>query len=111
MQAQMCALACVSDGVSVINETVFESRYGHLSELIKAGANIYIKEGRVFITGRESLSACRMSAHDLRGGAALVTAALCARGESRVEGTQYTDRGYERFESKLRALGADISGV
>ena len=111
MQAQMCALACTAKGTSHITETVFENRLRHASELKKTGACIKKEENSLYITGEERLAPARFSATDLRSGAALVILALFCDGQSSVSGTGFIDRGYENFENKLKALGADIKRV
>lgn len=108
MQAQMCAVAALGEGVSRITETVFENRMRHVPELMKMGADISLRGASAYITGVCSLQPARVYAHDLRGGAALTLAALSANGESVIEGAEHIDRGYEGFEHKLASLGADI---
>lgn len=108
MQAQFFALACVADGTSVIAENVFENRFKHASELVRMGAMATIKDRMAIIRGVQMLTGAKVSARDLRGGAALVLAGLCAQGETCVEGAQYMDRGYEKIECSLAELGADI---
>ena len=89
-------------------ETIFENRFRHVSELMRLGAQIKV-EGRVaVIQGVERLSGAKLCAAELRGGAALVTAALAAEGTSEISGTAYIDRGYESIENALRSVGADI---
>ena len=108
MQAQMFALCSIADGTSVIVENVFDNRFKHAAELKRMGADITLKDRTAVISGVERLMGATMFAHDLRGGAALVIAGLCADGRSVVYGSEYVDRGYERFENMLGALGADI---
>ncbi len=89
-------------------ENIFDSRYRHVDELIRMGADIRV-EGRVAVVcGTARLHGCTVHASDLRGGAALVTAALGARGESVVSGLEHIDRGYQDLDGDLRRLGADI---
>lgn len=108
MQAQMMALMTVAEGISIFTETIFENRYKHAAQLIRMGANIKI-DGRVAIVeGVKKLTATRVSAMDLRGGAALVLAGLIAEGETIVENIYHVDRGYDRFENCLQSLGASI---
>lgn len=107
-QAALMAALLRAPGESRITETVFETRFHHVPELQKLGAVLQISGNAVRITGAGALHGAAMTAHDLRGGAALVLAALQAEGESSVSGLHHIDRGYERFEQKLRALGADI---
>ena len=111
MQAQMCAVACRARGVSHITETVFESRLGHAQEMAKCGALVGRYGSGLAISGCARLKAADFCAADLRGGAALSVLALACGGRSRIFGTEYIDRGYERFEEKLRMLGADISRI
>ncbi len=108
MQAQMCALAALADGVSRITETVFENRMRHIPELCRAGAEIDIMGHSAYITGVYSLRPTDFVATDLRGGAALTIAALAAKGRSTVSKIDYIDRGYQGFDYKLAGLGADI---
>lgn len=111
LQSQMCALACTCRGVSRICETVFENRLHHLEMLAAAGAEIARTEDAALIRGTGRLKAMDYTAHDLRGGAAFIIAALATEGKSTVRETHFIDRGYERPEEKLRRLGADIIRV
>lgn len=108
MQAQMLAAACVAEGTSVIVENVFENRLTHVADLCRMGADIRVNGRTAVVTGVRHLSGMTVSARDLRGGAALVLAALAAKGESTIEHIELVDRGYERFENTLNALGAKI---
>lgn len=108
--AQALFMACMTtaDGTSVFVENIFESRYKHISELTKMGADI-TAEGRVAVVrGCDFLQGARVQAADLRGGAALVVAGLSAFDKTLVYGTEYIDRGYESIEDNFMALGADI---
>ena len=107
MQAQMTALACTTSGTSRIVETLFESRYAHVSQLRLMGADIDVYD-RVAIVRGTSLLGAKVCAQDLRGGAALVLAGLVAEGMTEVCQAQYIDRGYEAIECTLCELGADI---
>ena len=108
IQAPFTALCTTAAGTSVVVETIFENRFRHVSELIRLGAQVKV-EGRVaVIQGVERLSGAKLCAAELRGGAALVTAALAAEGTSEISGTAYIDRGYESIENALRSVGADI---
>ena len=107
MQAQFMALACTLTGSSVIVENVFESRFRQASELRRMGADIFTS-GRLAVVRGGPLLGARVQAGDLRGGAALVIAALAAEGESFVDNVHLIDRGYERLEDTLRSLGAEI---
>ncbi len=108
MQAQMCTAACIAKGTSIIVESVFDNRFKHVAELQRMGANIVIKNNVAVIKGVERLHAAEVTAMDLRGGAALVLAGLCADGTTVVEQAKILDRGYETFESEMNLLGADI---
>ena len=107
-QAPFTALACIAKGTSVIVENIFESRFKHIPELIRMGAKIRM-EGRVaVIDGVERLYGAEVISPDLRGGAALVLAGLCAEGETVVNNTKFIDRGYEDFENNLSMLNGDV---
>ena len=108
MQVQMLTLASVALGTSVVVENVFENRFMHAGDLNGMGANIRISGRAAIVRGVPELCGRRVSARDLRGGAALVLAGLCAKGETIVERTEHIERGYERFDETLRALGANI---
>ena len=108
MQAQMMALLSICKGTSIIIETIFESRYKHVDELLKMGANIRIDGRMSVIKGVNNLNGAQVTARDLRGGAALVLAGLAAKGETIVTGLEHIDRGYYKLEEKLSMLGADI---
>lgn len=107
-QAPFMSVACVARGTSVIVENIFESRFKHVSELMRFGAKIKI-EGRVaLIDGVSRLRGAKVVCPDLRGGAALVIAGLAAHGRTVITGLGHIDRGYEKIEEKLRLTGADI---
>ena len=107
-QAPVMAVSAVATGTSVIVENIFESRFKHVSELVRMGAKIKI-EGRVaLIDGVSTLYGAGVVAPDLRGGAALVVAGLCANGTTVIESTGHIDRGYEKIEESFKSLGADI---
>lgn len=108
LQAPMAAVCCTADGVSLIEETIFENRFSYADELKRFGANIRVKDGSAIIRGGAPLSGAGARALDLRGGAAALIAALCASGTSRILGVEQIDRGYERLERKLSALGARV---
>lgn len=111
IQSLFTALCATAEGTSVFVETIFENRFRHTAELMRLGAQIKV-EGRVAIVeGVKSLSGAKLCAAELRGGAALVTAALAAEGTSEISGLCYIDRGYESIESALRSAGADIRRV
>ncbi len=110
MQSQLMSILCLADGNSIIVENIFESRFQNIDELAKMGAQVQIDEsGKIAqITGVKSLNASQMYAHDLRGGAALVIAALAAEGTSVIQCTDYIERGYEDISRDLKMLGAKI---
>jgi UDP-N-acetylglucosamine 1-carboxyvinyltransferase len=108
MQAQLMALLTLSEGNSVITETLFENRFQHVAELCRMGADIRVKGNNAIIRGVSSLSGAPVEATDLRAGAALVVAGLAAEGKTIVKSIQYIDRGYEDLDFKLRAIGARI---
>lgn len=110
-QAPVMAAACVAEGTSVFIENIFESRYKHVSELIRLGANIKVEGRMAVIEGVSYLSGAPVVAPDLRGGSALIIAGLCARGETRISGIYHIDRGYENIEESLRQIGAKIRRV
>lgn len=111
MQPQFCAVLSRASGTSVIIENLFENRFGYTSELVKMGANITVKDRIAVVNGVDRLHGAIVKACDLRGGAALVIAALCADGRSIVCGTEHIDRGYEGIENVFTALGASIKRV
>ena len=107
-QAPIGAMLCTAEGTSVIVENIFESRFNHVGELVRMGARIKV-EGRVaIIDGVKALHGAHVRAVDLRGGSALVVAALGARGKTVISGLKHIDRGYERIEECLQSLGAQI---
>ncbi len=109
MQAQMMALMTVARGISVITETVFESRFIHVLELQRMGADIRIEGNHAVVSGIERLSGAPVMASDLRASACLVLAGLAAEGETRVDRVYHLDRGYERLDAKLTGLGAQVT--
>ena len=111
LQAQMTALCCVSSGNCIITENLFETRFKYVPELRRMGADITVVDRSAFVRGVEKLKGAVTVAHDLRGGAALVIAALAAEGDSEVLDISHIDRGYARFEYKLLSLGAGIKRV
>ena len=108
MQAQIMALDCVADGTAQITETIFENRFMHVPELQRLGADIQVEGHTAVVRGVEQMQGARLMATDLRASASLVIAALAAEGESIVDRIYHLDRGYDRMELKLQALGADI---
>ena len=111
MQAQLMALDSIADGTAVIVENIFENRYMHVQELGRMGAQIDIDGHTAVVTGIPELSGAKVMATDLRASASLVIAGLAARGDTTIERIYHLDRGYERMEEKLRALGADIRRI
>jgi UDP-N-acetylglucosamine 1-carboxyvinyltransferase len=111
MQAQFAALNTVGDGVGTIVETIFENRFMHMLEMRRLGADIRIEGNTAIMRGVTKLTAAPVMATDLRASASLVLAALVAEGETHIERIYHIDRGYERIEEKLRALGAQIRRV
>ena len=111
MQAQMMALMCVAQGTSVITETVFESRFIHVPELRRMGAEIKVDGSHAVVTGTAKLSGAPVMASDLRASAGLIVAGLAAEGETEIARVYHLDRGYERIEDKLSGLGAAIRRV
>ena len=111
LQAQFTALCCVCRGHSIITENLFETRFKYVPELRKMGADVTVVGRCAFVRGVDTLRGANVVAHDLRGGAALVSAALSAEGRSEVFELSHIDRGYGSFEYKLRALGGDIVRV
>lgn len=108
MQAQMLALCTVGEGTSIIVENVFENRFKHAAELVRMGADITVKDRAAIVRGVRDLMGTQVIAKDLRGGAALCLAGLRAIGKTVVYNAEHIDRGYERIEDMLGALGADV---
>ena len=111
MQAQFMALLTLSEGDSIITETVFENRLRHVAELNRMGADIRVKGNHAIIRGVPMLSGAPVLATDLRASAALVVAALAAQGKTTIQGLHHLDRGYEKLELKLQKLGAKLQRV
>jgi len=111
MQAQFMALLALSEGDSVITETVFENRLRHVAELKRMGANIRLKGQQAIIRGVSMLTGAPVAATDLRASAALVLAGLAAKGVTTIQGLRHLDRGYDNLEDKLRQLGARLERV
>jgi len=112
MQAQICVCMALTDGVSRLTESVYETRFfGYCSELSEMGANIMINGKTAIVTGTQKLKGAQVRAKDLRAGAALVIAGLAAEGVTLVDNIHYIERGYERIVEKLTALGARIKKV
>ena len=108
LQAQIMALAAVADGTSVVTERVYADRFTHVPELERLGAEILLQGSRAVVEGKPRLSGARVMATDLRASAALILAGLAAHGETHVSRVYHIDRGYERIEEKLAALGAVV---
>jgi UDP-N-acetylglucosamine 1-carboxyvinyltransferase len=111
LQAQMMALMCTADGVSVLEEKIFENRFMHAPELMRMGAQIDVHGGHATVTGVDQLRGAPVMATDLRASVSLILAGLAAEGETVVSRVYHLDRGYERVEEKLRACGAQIERV
>ncbi|KKI89710.1 UDP-N-acetylglucosamine 1-carboxyvinyltransferase [Bacillus sp. SA1-12] len=111
MQSQMMALLLQANGTSMITETVFENRFMHVEEFRRMNGDIKIEGRSVIINGPVGLQGAEVAATDLRAGAALILAGLCAEGHTRVTELKHLDRGYVNFHTKLQALGADIERV
>ncbi|MBQ6553726.1 MAG: UDP-N-acetylglucosamine 1-carboxyvinyltransferase [Firmicutes bacterium] len=111
LQPQMAVLLCKAQGTSVLIENVWENRFQYVNELRHLGCDITVDGRKAVIIGQPMLNGTDVNATDLRAGAAMVIAGLCARGETRIGNIKYIERGYERIEDKLRSLGADIERV
>ena len=111
MQAQIMALMCLANGLSVITETIFENRFVHVSELQRMGADIRVQGNTAIVRGVPSLTGAPVMATDLRASASLVLAGLACEGTTEVSRIYHLDRGYERLEEKLNRLGAKIQRV
>ncbi len=111
LQAPFMALLTLCEGNSLITETVFENRLHHVPELVRMGADIRLKGNTAIVRGVPMLSGAPVKGSDLRASAALVIAALAAEGTSTIEGLKHLDRGYEKFELKLKQLGAQIQRI
>jgi UDP-N-acetylglucosamine 1-carboxyvinyltransferase len=111
MQAQMMAVAAIATGTSVITDTIYLDRFTHVPELGRMGANIELKGNVAVIKGVDGLSGAPVMATDLRASAALALAALVADGETKISRIYHLDRGYERFDEKLTALGGRVQRI
>ncbi len=111
MQAQFMALNCVAEGTAIIRETIFENRYMHAVELIRLGADIKIDGNTAVVKGVSKLEGATVMATDLRASASLVIAGLVAQGETLIERIYHLDRGYEKLDQKLTALGGKVRRV
>ena len=108
LQAQMMALMCTAEGVSVLEERIFENRFMHAPELLRMGARIEVQGGTATVTGVERLKGAPVMATDLRASVSLILAGLAAEGETVVNRVYHLDRGYESVEEKLGNVGAKI---
>jgi UDP-N-acetylglucosamine 1-carboxyvinyltransferase len=111
MQAQLMAVNCIAEGSAVISETIFENRFMHVNEMVRLGARIEIEGHTAVVHGVPQLSGATVMATDLRASASLVIAGLVADGQTLIDRIYHLDRGYDRMEAKLRALGADIERI
>ncbi len=110
-QAPMMAVATVGDGISVFSENIFESRYKHIGEFIRLGADIKVEGKVAVVSGVKKLYSAPLCAKDLRGSAALAVAALTAEGTTEIDTTEYLERGYEDLEVVLTSLGASVRKI
>jgi len=111
MQPQISTALCLAEGTSVVIEGVWDNRYKYVNELRKMGANIQVDGKTAIIEGVEKLTGALVTSCDLRAGAAMIIAGLCAEGETSIEDIEYIERGYENIVGKLRAMGAEIKIV
>jgi UDP-N-acetylglucosamine 1-carboxyvinyltransferase len=111
LQAQMMALMCTAEGVSVLEEKIFENRFMHAPELVRMGANIDVHGGTATVTGVKQLKGARVMATDLRASVSLILAGLAAEGETVVSRVYHVDRGYEHVVAKFAGIGANIERV
>ena len=111
MQPQISVTLCLANGTSIVTESIFENRFKYADELARMGALIKVEGNTAIIDGVESLTGARVSAPDLRAGAALVIAGMAAEGITVVDDIVYILRGYEDFDTKLRNVGAEIERV
>ena len=111
MQAQMIALAAIGKGVSVITDTIYTDRFTHVPELMRLGADVRLEGNTAVVHPVEKLSGANVMASDLRASAALILAGLVAEGTTKVGRVYHIDRGYERIEEKLRAVGASVERI
>jgi UDP-N-acetylglucosamine 1-carboxyvinyltransferase len=111
LQAQLMALLCLADGISVVTERVFPDRFLHVGELNRMGARVRKEGTTAVVQGVKELQGATVMASDLRASAALVLAGLVAKGTTRIDRVYHIDRGYEKIEQKLAAVGAEIERV
>lgn len=110
-QAQFMSMLCLADGASMLTETIFENRYMHVPELARMGADITVRGNTAVVRGVKALTGAPVMATDLRASMSLIIAGLAAKGETIVNRVYHLDRGYERLEEKLSAVGADIERI
>ncbi len=111
MQPQIAVTLAISQGTSIVTESIFENRFKYIAELVRMGANIKVEGNTAIIEGVSHLTGAEINAPDLRAGAALVIAGLAAEGFTLIDDIVYIQRGYENFEGKLAGLGANIEKV
>jgi len=111
LQPQMAAVLALSEGTSIVTESIFENRFKYVDELSRMGCNIKVEGNTAVITGVDSFKGASMSAPDLRAGAALVIAGLATEGYTSIDGIEFIQRGYEDFDGKIKALGGMIEKV
>ena len=111
MQPQLTTVLAIANGTSRVTEGVWDSRYKYVDELTKMGANIRVDGRTAYVEGVSKLTGAHVKACDLRAGAAMVIAGLCAEGVTEIEGVEYVERGYEELIKKLRSVGADIECI
>ncbi|MBQ8207083.1 MAG: UDP-N-acetylglucosamine 1-carboxyvinyltransferase [Bacilli bacterium] len=111
MQPQMAVLLSIAEGTSYLTEGIYDSRFQYTEELKKLGAKIRIEGKTACIEGVDSLTGCQVTATDLRAGAALIIAGICAEGETEVYGIEHVDRGYEKIAERFQSLGANIERI
>jgi UDP-N-acetylglucosamine 1-carboxyvinyltransferase len=111
MQAQFLVLMCLAKGESVISETIFENRFMHVPELQRMGASVALRGNTAVVQGVSKLYGASVMATDLRASASLVIAGLVAEDETEVRRVYHLDRGYERMETKLSGMGAEVARV
>ena len=111
MQPQILIALGLSDGTSIVTESIFENRFKYVDELARMGSNIKVEGNTAFVTGVKEYRGAKVTAPDLRAGAALVIAGLAAEGYTTVDDIHFIQRGYENFEGKLRSLGGMIEKV
>ena len=109
MQPPLMAALLKSNGISVFSETIFENRFKHIGELMRMGADIRVEDRNAVIKGVSQLHGADVCAADLRGGAALAIAGMCAEGCTRISNIEYIQRGYEHIDTMFKSLGCDIN--